>query len=319
MKRRVALFLRRILPRIVGYYAIACLVLAVGLGELAFHPLRVPIEWRQQAATTARRFEGTLQDVSVESRDGIKLQGWFVRPTPHNGNAVILLHGVGDNRQGMLSYAELLLSNGYSVLLPDSRAQGESGGAFATYGIKEADDVHTWFGWLEATDHPQCILGLGESMGAAILLQSLRTEPRFCTVVAESPFATFRGVAYVRVGHLFHSGPWLGRIVLRPAVELAFLYGKFRYGVNLANASPERAVEEVRTPILLIHGVDDHNIPPSHSREIQGHNSTDITLWEVPHAGHCGAIAVAPDEFSKRVLQWFGRGGPTVPTTHPPT
>jgi len=305
VKRRVALFLRRILPRIVGYYAIACLVLAVGLGELAFHPLRVPIEWRRQAETTARRFEGTLQDVSVESRDGIKLRGWFVRPTPYNGNAVILLHGVGDNRQGMLSYAELLLANGYSVLLPDSRAQGESGGAFATYGIEEADDVHRWFGWLETADHPRCIFGLGESMGAAILLQSLGAEPRFCAAVAESSFATFRGVAYVRVGHLFRSGPWLGRIVLRPAVELAFLYGRLRYGVNLANASPELAVESVRVPILLIHGLEDHNIPPNHSREIQAHNPSDVTLWEVPRAGHCGAIAVAPEEFSWRALQWF--------------
>jgi len=286
---------------------------------MAFHPLRVPIEWRQQAENTARRFNGTLQDIAVEAADGIKLKGWSVRPTPYNDNAVILLHGVGDNRQGMLSYAELLLANGYSVLLPDSRAQGESGGAFATYEIKEADDVHTWFGWLETTDHPQCIFGLGESMGAAVLLQSLTAEPRFCAAVAESPFATFRGVAYVRVGHLFHSGPWVGRIVLRPAVELAFLYGKLRYGVNLANASPKRAVENVRTPILLIHGLDDHNIPPSHSREIQAHNPSDITLWEVPRAKHCGAIVVAPEEFAKRVLQWFGRGGLSSASVRPPT
>jgi len=230
-----------------------------------------------------------------------------MRPAPNNGNVVILLHGVGDNRQGMLNCAELFLSNGYSVLLPDSRAQGESGGAFATYGIKEVDDVHRWFGWLKTTDHPQCIFGLGESMGAAILLQALRAEPRFCAAVAESAFATFREVAYVRVGHIFHVRPWLGRTVLRPAVELALLYGRLRYGVNLANASPERAVENVQIPILLIHGLEDHNIPPSHSLEIQAHNPSNITLWEVPRAEHCGAIAVYPEEFQKRVLQWFGR------------
>lgn len=281
-------------------------MLAVALGEMALHPLRVPIEWRQQAENTARRFKGTLQDVSVEAGDGIKLKGWFVRPTPYNGNAVILFHGVGDNRQGMGSYAELLLANGYAVLLPDFRAQGESGGAFATYGIKEADDIHRWFSWLEAAVHPQCIYGLGESMGAAILLQALRTDLRFCSAVAESPFSDFREIGYVRVGQFFKVGPWLGRVVLRPAVELAFVYGKLRYGVNLADASPERAVESVRIPILLIHGLADHNIPPSHSREIRAHNPSDITLWEVPRAGHCGAIAVAPEEFSKRVLQWFG-------------
>jgi len=145
-------------------------------------------------------------------------------------------------------------------------------------------------------------------MGAAILLQALRTEPRFCAAVAESPFADFREIGFVRVGQFFRIGPWLGRIILRPAIEMAFLYGKLRYGVNLADASPERAVENVRIPILLVHGLDDHNIPPSHSREIQAHNPSDITLWEVPRAGHCGAIAVAPEEFGRRVLQWFSRG-----------
>lgn len=294
-------------------------MLAVALGELALHPLRVPIEWRQQAENTARRFKGTLQDVAVEAGDGANLRGWFVRPTPYNGNAVILFHGVGDNRQGMGSYAELLLANGYAVLLPDSRAQGESGGAFATYGIKEADDIHRWFGWLEAAAHPRCVYGLGESMGAAILLQALRGEPRFCAVVAESPFADFRQIGFVRVGQFFKVGQWLGRVVLRPAVELAFLYGKLRYGVDLADASPERAVKGVRIPILLIHGLADHNIPPSQSREIQAHNSSDITLWEVPRAGHCGAIALAPEEFGRRVLQWFGQRGLTSAPALPPT
>jgi len=308
----------RILLRIVAYYPIACLVLGVGLGEVAFHPLRVPIEWRQQAEITARRFKATLQDVAIPAQDGAQLRAWFVRPAPDNGNAVILLHGVGDNRQGMLSYAELFLSNGYSVLLPDSRAQGESGGAFATYGINEADDVRGWFNWLTATAHPRCVFGMGESMGAAILLQALRAEPQFCAAVAESSFASFRKIGYVRVGQFLRVGPWLGRIVLRPAVELAFVYGRLRFGVNLADASPERAVENVQTPILLIHGLEDHNIPPSHSREIQAHNPSNITLWEVPRAGHCGASMVAPEEFNRRVLQWFSRGRVTSAPALPP-
>jgi len=156
-------------------------------------------------------------------------------------------------------------------------------------------------------------------MGAAILLQSLKAEPHFCAVVAESPFANFREIAYVRVGQFLRVGPWLGRIVLRPAIELAFLYGRLRYHVDLTDASSERAVEGVRTPILLIHGLDDHNIPPIHSREIQAHSPSDITLWEVPRAQHCGAIAVAPEEFGSRVLEWFGRGHATSAPARPPT
>jgi hypothetical protein len=63
--------------------------------------------------------------------------------------------------------------------------------ATPTYGVKEAADVQDWFHWLVTQQHSACIFGMGESMGAAIILQAVRTTP-FCGVVAESPFASFR-------------------------------------------------------------------------------------------------------------------------------
>jgi dipeptidyl aminopeptidase/acylaminoacyl peptidase len=277
-----------------------CAILAIFLGELAFRPQRVRVTERQIAEATSARFGATLRDVSVTASDGSHLEGWFARPADANGDAVILLHGVGDNRQGMMGFVELFLSNGFTVLVPDSRAQGESGGAFPTYGLKERDDVHRWFGWLAMQQHPKCVFGM-----AAVLLQSVEKEDRFCAVVAESSFASFRQIAYVRVGQFFHAGTWLGRIVLRPAVEAAFLYGRLTRGINLADASPERSVVGSRVPILLIHGLADDNIPFQQSERIRAHDPADIVLWEVPLAGHCGAVNAAAQEFNTRVLGWF--------------
>ena len=295
----------RLVRTVVICYALLCTVLAVFLGELAFRPLRIPLRERQSAKGIAAHFGADLKDVSISARDGIQLRGWFASPANANGDAVILLHGVGDNREGMEGFAELFLSKGYAVLLPDSRGEGESGGRFPTYGIKETDDVHRWFEWLAAYQHPRCIFGMGESMGAAILLQSVREEPRFCAVVAESSFASFRQIAFVRVGQFAGTGAWLGKIVLRPAVELAFLYGRMTRGVSLTDASPEDAVVGSRVPILLIHGLADNNIPFRQSEWIHSHNPADITLWEVPGAGHCGAVNVVPQEFDNRVVEWF--------------
>jgi uncharacterized protein len=265
----------------------------------------VPVGKHQSAKALAARFGADLQDVAISARDAAQLRGWYASPANANGDAVILLHGVGDNREGMGGFAELFLSKGYAVLLPDSRGEGESGGRFPTYGVEETDDVRRWFDWLAAQKHPQCIFGMGESMGAAILLQSVRKEPQFCAVVAESPFANFRQIAYVRVGQFAGTGAWLGKIALRPAVELAFLYGKVTRGVSLTDASPEDAVVGSRVPILLIHGLLDNNIPFQQSEWIRDHNPADITLWEVPGAGHCGAVSVVPEEFDRRVVGWF--------------
>ena len=146
---------------------------------------------------------------------------------------------------------------------------------------------------------------MGESLGAALVLESLRTQPRFCAVVAESPFATFREVAFDRVGEKFDAGPWLGRTLLRPVVEAGLLYTRARYGVDLALANPVDAVASTHVPVLLIHGMADRNIPPQNSEEMHARNPRDMVLWEVPRAGHCGAVNAAPEEFNRRVLQWF--------------
>ena len=295
----------RVILTVAICYALLCVILAVFLGELAFRPQRMLLRERQSAKAIAARFGADLQDVSISARDAVQLRGWFASPANANGNAVILLHGVGDNREGMGGFAELFLSKGYAVLLPDSRGEGESGGRFPTYGIKETDDVRHWFDWLATQKHPRCIFGMGESMGAAILLQSVRKETRFCAVIAESSFVSFRQIAYVRVGQFVGTGTWLGEVALRPAVELAFLYGRTTRGVSLTDASPEDAVVGSSVPIVLIHGLADNNIPFQQSEWIHSHNRADITLWEVPGAGHCGAVSVVPQEFDTRVLGWF--------------
>jgi uncharacterized protein len=162
-----------------------------------------------------------------------------------------------------------------------------------------------WFDWLVMQQHSKCVFGMGESMGAAILLQAVEKERRFCAVVAESSFATFREIAYVRVGQVFQTGTCLGRVALRPAVELAFLYGRLTRGVNFADSSPERSVVGSHVPILLIHGLADDSIPPQQSAPIRAHNPAEIVLWEVPNAGHCGAVNAAGQDFRTRVLGWL--------------
>jgi hypothetical protein len=206
----------------------------------------------------------------------------------------------------MTGYAQILLAHGYTVLLPDSRAHGVSGGSLATFGFLEQDDIHQWVDFLSAEVHPECVYGMGESMGAAMLLQSLPRESRFCAVVAESPFATFREIAYDRMGQPFHLGPWVGRSVLRPVVEIAFLRAHWKYGLRMGEISPEDAVAKSHVPVLLIHGQIDGNIPVRHSRAIHAMAPRTV-LWEVPGADHCGALSSARHEFESRVLAWFER------------
>jgi uncharacterized protein len=144
--------------------------------------------------------------------------------------------------------------------MPDARAHGTSGGELATFGLLESEDIHRWLDWLEHNDHPECIFRLGESMDALPLLQSLRSETRFFAVAAESPFASFREMGYERVGQFFSTGPWLGRSVLRPIIEFAFVYARWKYKLDFEQVSSEDAGAATRIPVFLIHAQSDSNI-----------------------------------------------------------
>ena len=290
------------------YFAF-CLIGGVYLADGALHPARRNLTEDESTGFQQRvqAMGAQVEDVSITTPDRVRLRGWLIRPARANGDGAVLLHGLGDNRLGMTGYAQLLLAHRYTVLLPDARAHGVSGGPLATYGLLERYDIHRWVEFLSAKIGPGCTYGMGESMGMAQLLQSLDTGTQFCAVVAESAFASFREIAYDRMGQPFHLGPWVGRTVLRPVVEVAFLRARWKDKLNMQEVSPEDALRQSHVPVLLIHGQVDSNIPIRHSRRIHEHDPRTV-FWEVPGADHCGAIAVAPSEFERRVITWMGQG-----------
>lgn len=288
-------------------YLLLSVIVGIVLAEGSLRPTHRPLSHRQEAeAIVHQEFQTDLQEVSITAADSAVLKGWYVHPRQFNGNAVVLTHGITDNREGVGGYAEIFLKHGYAVLLPDARAHGESGGEFATYGVKEADDLHRWISWLYAHDAPNCVYGFGESYGAALVLQSLAAEPRYCAVAVEDSFSSAQEMIYDRISGFLHLGRWFGKTLGRPIIESAVLYAKARYGIDLLQPSPLNAVMHSKVPVLLIHGVLDRSIDPRHSVILAKAAPDHVQLWLVPNAQHTGAWSAAHDEFEARVLGWFG-------------
>ena len=268
--------------------ALACYLAGLALVcQLALHVRRVPpvvpagMAWR----TT-----------SIRAFDGVRLDGWFVRPEVPNGNCVIVLHGIGDSRQGSAGFAPMFLDRGYSVLLPDSRGHGSSGGPLVTYGLWEKYDVLDWARWLRQKNC-QALYGLGESLGGSVLIQAAALGHDFHALVAESAYADLQAIAESRVQQMFHWTPWF-------VVPNAITFAKYRYGIDLRQVSPIESMRRTSTPILLIHGLADSRTPYWHSQALARANS-QATLWLVPNAEHTQAYSAAPAEYRRRVLGWF--------------
>src|SRR5438874_11606868 len=181
----------RIALKAVAIYAAVSLAVGIVMAELTLHPVQHRPPDTARIARNYAQYGAELKPVALHAADGAELRAWYSVPARDNGKAIILLHGIGDNRGGVAGYGQMFLQQGYRVLLPDSRAHDESGGTLATYGLLERDDIHHWVDWLYDDKQSACVYGFGESMGAALELQSLAVERRFCAVVADSSFSSF--------------------------------------------------------------------------------------------------------------------------------
>jgi len=219
------------------------------------------------------------ENFDVKTSDGTLLHGWKVRPANANGDWVVLFHGVADNRTGTLSYAEML-RHGYSVVMMDARAHGESEGSMATYGWLERDDSRSIDDALFASNEVGHLFYLGESMGAAIALQSAAVDPRVAGVVAEASFANLREVTYDYAG--LEISPLLGKTLFRPATMVALAAAEKEGGFKAQNISPVKAVAARPFPVFLICDANDRRIPCRHSRMIYNATAGPKEIWVVP-------------------------------------
>jgi dipeptidyl aminopeptidase/acylaminoacyl peptidase len=289
-------------------YLFASALAGIFLAEAALHYTRIKMrnDVRAMIYERVQLHHARLTDVQITALDGATLRGWYVTPEKPNGEAVALFHGISDTRAGVAGFGELFLTHGYSVLLPDSRAHGESGGAIATYGVLEAKDISLWAQWLKQRNGG-CVYGFGESMGAGLVLQSLREHAPFCAVIAESAFSDFRHAAYDRLADRSGIPHPLATALAALPVEIGIAYARFRYDVHFEIASPAQAVAQSQVPVLLIHGLADRNLLPQNSERIYAGRARNTDLWLVPKAAHCGAWSVEGARFDSRVLDFLSR------------
>ena len=291
--------------------ALLCLPLPASAGGIfapfILHPVRrdIPAEQIAEADRSFAQEHATREDFVVTAQDGVVLRGWKVRAAHPNGDWVLLLHGRSQNRLSMIRYAEFLLGSGYSVVMMDARAHGESGGTIATYGHVERYDERSIVDALTAAEHPQHIFAMGESMGAAVALQSAAIDPRIEAVIAEGAFRNLHEVFFDYAG--LRVSAFLGKTFFRPAAMLAVHETEHQVGFRLDDVSPEASVAARSFPVLLISGLRDHNVPKRHAEAIFLAASGPKELWLVPKARHQKAMETAPEEFQSRVLRFFSR------------
>src|SRR5258708_7161796 len=157
----------------VAFLAVLALTIVTGAVAIAYRSTHPP---RYRIRRNPAKFGAKYEEVSFTSADGTRLAGWWV-PAPDPRSVIILCHGMSFHRGQMLPWAEFLWKAGFSLLIFDFRALGESGGDLCTMGLHEPDDVLAAVDYVESRGDARCLpLGaLGFSMGGvAVMLAAAR-------------------------------------------------------------------------------------------------------------------------------------------------
>ena len=286
--------LLRILVWLVLFYGLGCLLIAY----VSVHPVRRG-PWRTPAELGL-----TYHDRTLITADGLHLAAWWV-PTPLARGVVILCHGLGASREQMLPFLPGLQEAGFSSLLFDFRASGQSEGKVATIGHKERYDLQAAIEHLRAQpETAELPLGvLGWSMGGAVAILEAAHNPDLSAVVADSAFADLRG----------ESQHWL-RGCLGPLADLfappSMWFAEHLFRLDLDAVRPIEHIGALAPrPVLLIHGLDDRLTSPTDAQDLFDAAGEPKELWQVPGASHCGSLEAQPGEYPRRVLAFFRRMG----------
>lgn len=216
---------------------------------------------------------------------------------------VLLLHGYTGWKEEMYQFACWYHKQGYSVLVPDLRCQGESEGDFIGMGWTDHFDCELWIAHiLEQTPEAGIVLH-GQSMGAAaalLMAGSPEVSEHIKAVVSDSAYTSAYEMFGDKIGEWFH-------LPASPFVDSACLMLRLRGGYNLKDASPLMAVAASGIPTLFIHGDEDRMIDVHMSYELFEAAACEKELFIVEGAGHAQAQDKAPDAYYGRIAAFLER------------
>lgn len=238
------------------------------------------------------------ESVEFVSETGSPLSGWLIKGKREFGG-ILLMHGVRSNRKQMVDRAIFLNKIGYTILLFDFQAHGESPGDHITFGYIESKDAEAAFTFLQQRLVIKSIGVIGVSLGGASAVLG-DVSHRASALVLEAVYPTLRDAVQnrmsIRMGKL---GVYLSPLLLWQLEP--------RLGFAPEQLSPIDALSEITTPVLIIAGTADKHTTLSESKRMFKAIQGEREFWAVKGAGHQDFLKYSPDQYKNKVKQFFDR------------
>jgi uncharacterized protein len=217
-------------------------------------------------------------DLWIDTEDGERLHGWWVRTAQPLVGHVLFCHGNAGNVGDRVLGAGVLCAAGFDVLLFDYRGYGRSSGRPTEEGTYRDARAAQRALLAQPGVEPDRVIYLGESLGGAVALR-IAVESPPAGLVLQSTFTGVRAVSRVHY-------PWI------PAALVPDAY-------------PSRAlISRLSAPLLVLHGERDEIVPVAHARELYDAAVVPKRIGIFPALGHNDLI-MAGVEYTRAIRDWF--------------
>ncbi len=281
---------------ILYFFIFVASIIGIGLSSAwtVTHPARI------ESGLTPKNFNLPFEEIMLTTKDGVSIAGWLV-PSKADGfistavsqkPTLIILHGYPAEKGDMLSIASPLHPD-FNILLIDFRYFGKSGGSFTTLGTKERLDLEAAIDFLQSRGFKKVGV-LGFSLGGATAILQATKDLRITAVVSYASFADLTLLGYDAYAYL--------PVIREALVPLMKFWVGLLWGIDTAY-SPEKAAQNMQTPILIIHTKQDEQIPFRHAELLRDAlKNNQRAEFYFPETGLHGEL---PADFDERVKNFF--------------
>jgi uncharacterized protein len=236
-------------------------------------------------------------DITLASMSGARIHGWWCEKTGSHAT-ILLFHGVRGDRRTMLGRAKLFRDAGFSVLLIDFQAHGESRGSHISFGHLERHDVSASLDFVRQK-YPAHLIGVvGSSLGGASTLLGAPRE--IDALVLESVYPTIDEAVDDRTR--MRLGPF-GFIL----TKLLLLQIQPRLGISPAELRPIDKIAQFTCPILIISGDKDRHTTLPETKRLFACANEPKELVVFQGAAHIDLLEHDQKLYEEKVLGFFQR------------
>ena len=209
---------------------------------------------------------------------------------------VILIHGFRMTKEFMINSALYFRFLGFSVLIPDLLAHGESGGEIG-YGVLDSQILDAVLDHLSGSnDCPTLVVG--NSMGAVAATHLARKNDRVSGLILQAPMMIFDSAS---VNYINSYSPFMTSFLPDYTIREGAVKALNNAGVLLSQTDIKPILSSLKMPTLILASVNDPVAPYAYYEPSQ---SQEVTVTRIENRSHPG-MAVIGRQDSDDIQEWL--------------